>query len=65
VTFGVTVNNSLLMVTARCDNIYAEYEVAPPYDAKSLGDAVWAATYAVKHGTEFHEKHGQFPMQGE
>jgi hypothetical protein len=59
--FKITAEDGLLAVSAKCENIYADYVVEPPFNAQSLGNAVWAAIFAVKHGTEFHKKFGHYP----
>lgn len=64
VVFGVTNEVGIITITARNKNIYAEYAVDEPYDARALGNAAWAALYAVKHGSQFHERFGHYPPVG-
>jgi hypothetical protein len=61
VSFNVASEVGLLSVTARCENVSADYVVETPYSAASVGNAVWASLFAVKHGTEFHRRVGFFP----
>lgn len=61
VTFKLTKTADQLVVTARCDNIAAEYFVDQPYTEYTIGRAIQAALFAVKEGSEFHSKFGHFP----
>jgi hypothetical protein len=61
VVFGVTTHGDTLAITAKRSNIFAEYIIDEPFDAKSIGDAMWAALFSVKHGTEYHAEFGHFP----
>jgi hypothetical protein len=61
VSFTVTTEDGLVAITAQRQNISASYVIEYPYDAKKLGEAVWACLFSVKHGTEFHAVHGDFP----
>jgi hypothetical protein len=61
VTFNVKSEVGLMSIAARCENVSSDYVVEPPYSAASVGNAMWAALFAVKHGTEFHRRMGYFP----
>ena len=61
VAFTVADVGGVLAIQARCNNISSEYKINEPYSGPQLGAAVWAALFAVKHGTEHHERFGFFP----
>jgi len=61
VTFKVSDEGGLLTISAECDNISADYAIEEPFGSLTLGNAMWAALFAVKHGTEFHQRLGFTP----
>lgn len=60
VSFQITNTGDVKTVVAQLDNIATQY-IIPENTPAALGNAVWAALFAVKHGTEFHAKYGQHP----
>ena len=60
VFFQITNHSGVMAITARRDNIFAEYTIHRT-DAEDVGRAVWAALFAVKTGTEFHGRYGHYP----
>ena len=65
VVFKLTAQNGILAVTARCANIFAEYPIGEPVGPGTVGQALWASLYSVKHGSEFHAQFGSNPPIGE
>lgn len=61
VVFSVKSEVGLMSIAARCENVSSDYVIEQPYSAASVGNAMWAALFAVKHGTEFHRRVGYFP----
>jgi hypothetical protein len=62
ITFTIVVDVAgSFVVQAHCKNTSSEYKINEPYSGPQLGAAVWAALFAVKHGTEHHEQFGFFP----
>lgn len=61
VTFKVTYETGKPAITAKCGFVFAQYLVDEPLDAGAVGNAVWASLFAVKHGTQFHERYGHYP----
>jgi hypothetical protein len=61
VVFKVSIEAGLLAIAGRNGNIFAEYTIDETCTPEAVGQAVYAALYSVKQGSEFHAKHGHFP----
>jgi len=64
VAFKITDKDGLLAVSASLRNMSAEYAVKLPATTTTLGHAIWASLYTIRHATEFHRREGFIPEGG-
>jgi hypothetical protein len=64
VAFKITIDAGLLSVAGRNGNLFAEYPIEEPFTPETVGQALCAALYSVKCGTEYHATNGYLPDFG-
>jgi hypothetical protein len=62
VNFKITNRDGPLAITAQNGAIRAEYHIGDgDVGPEAVGQAVWAALFAVQHGSEFNAQFGSYP----
>jgi hypothetical protein len=61
VSFKVIVKDGGMAVTGRRRNIASIYDIREPFGPEEVGQAVYAALFAVERGTKFHAEFGDLP----